>query len=153
MRSMGVSNGRHARPEGACRTGGVGVRDVVIPCARERQNPGWAPRAWGRSRARVCASTWSSLGVSIAGGMTRLLVPACFPSGVEAASYGARQDAGPGGGEEGQSSVCVLSSERKYPFLHHKRKAIVFMVGRNKSNSEVRTREMVGCEDRYRRRK
>ena len=54
-RSIGVSNGRHVLPEGACRAGGVGVRYVVIPCTRKRQNPGRAPRAWGRSLARVCA--------------------------------------------------------------------------------------------------
>jgi hypothetical protein len=53
---------------------------------------------------------------------------------MEAASYGAHQDAGPSGVEEGQSSVRVLSSERKYPFQYHKRKAIVFMVGRKDHN-------------------
>jgi hypothetical protein len=72
---------------------------------------------------------------------------------MEAASYGARQDAGPGGVEEGQSSVCVRSSERKYPFLYHKRKTIVFIVGRNDSNDEARTREMARCEGGYGRRK
>src|SRR6266545_164810 len=73
-RSIGVSNELHVLHEGACRARGVGVRDVVIPCAREHQNPGRAPRAWGRSLSRVGASTWSSLGVSITGGMTILLV-------------------------------------------------------------------------------
>jgi hypothetical protein len=67
--------------------------------------------------------------------MTLLLVPACVPSVMEAASCGARQSAGTGGVEEGQSSACVLSSERKYPFQYGKRKIIIFIVGRKKSNS------------------
>jgi hypothetical protein len=87
-RSIGVSNGRHVLDEGACRAWGVGVRYVAILCARERQHPGRAPRVWGRALERVGASTWSSLGVSITGGITLLLVPACFPSGMEVASYG-----------------------------------------------------------------
>jgi hypothetical protein len=67
--------------------------------------------------------------------MTLLLVPVCVPSGLEAASCGARQSTGTGGVEEGQSSACVLSSERKYPFQYDKRKTIIFMVGRKNSNS------------------
>ena len=133
-RSIGVSNRWHVLHAGACLLRGVGVRYVVIPCARERQKRGRAPRAWSRSLSRVCAAIWSSLGVSITGGMTLLLVPACFPSGMEAASCRARQYAGTGGVEEGQSSVCVCLSKRKYPFPYHKRKTIIFMVGRKKSN-------------------
>jgi hypothetical protein len=34
--------------------------------------------------------------------MTLLLVPECFPSDMETTAYGARQDAGPGGVEEGR---------------------------------------------------
>jgi hypothetical protein len=72
---------------------------------------------------------------------------------MEAASCGARQDAGPGSIEEGQSSVGVRSSERKYPFLYHERKTIVFMVGIKDSNSTANTREMAGGEGRYGRKK
>ena len=74
-RSIGASNGWYVLHEGVCRSRGVGVRYVVIPCASERQNPGQAPRAWGRSLSKVYASTWSSLVVSITGGMTILLSP------------------------------------------------------------------------------
>jgi hypothetical protein len=81
--------------------------------------------------------------------MTLLLVPECFPMGMEAASGGARQYAGPGGVEEGQSSVCVRSSERKYPFFVSQKKSNFFMVGRKKSNNWASTREMVGDEGRY----
>jgi hypothetical protein len=66
--------------------------------------------------------------------MTLLLVLAYFPSGREIASCGARQYAGTGGTDEGQFSVSVRSSKRKYPFPEHKRKTIIFMVGRKKSN-------------------
>src|SRR5262249_15396816 len=38
-RSIGSSNGRDMLRKGACRSRGVGVRCVVIPRARERQNP------------------------------------------------------------------------------------------------------------------
>jgi hypothetical protein len=75
------------------------------------------------------------LRLSITGGITLLLVPACFPSGLEAASCGAHQYTGTGGVEEGQSSVRVRFSERKYPFPYPKRKTIVFMVDRKKSHS------------------
>src|SRR6266581_7916228 len=77
-RSIGGSNGRQVLHTGACRSRGVGVKDVVILCARERQNPGRVPRGWGSSLSRVGASTWLSLGVSITAGMTILLIPACF---------------------------------------------------------------------------
>jgi hypothetical protein len=79
--------------------------------------------------------------------MTILLVPACVPSGIEAASCGARQYAGTGGVEEGQSSVCVLTPERKYPFPYHKRKTIIFILGRKNSNSGTSTK--VQDEGRY----
>ena len=62
---------------------------------------------------------------------------------------GSSQCAGTGGVEEGQSSVCVRSSERKYPFPYHKRKTIVFMVGRKNSNNAMNTREMAGYTSRY----
>src|SRR5262245_6081635 len=83
-RSIGGSNGRHGRPAGACCIRGVGVRDEGISRARERQNPGCAPRAWGRALVRRGASTWASLGLSITGIITLLLVPACFRAGLEA---------------------------------------------------------------------
>src|SRR5712691_11793332 len=47
---------------------------------------------------------------------------------------------------EGQSSVCVLSSERKYPFPHHKRTTIVFIVRRKNSNGYASTRKIAGFE-------
>jgi hypothetical protein len=62
---------------------------------------------------------------------------------------GSSQCAGTGGVEEGQSSVCVRSSERKYPFPYHKRKTIVFMVSRKKSNNEAHAQEIAGDEGRY----
>jgi hypothetical protein len=80
--------------------------------------------------------------------MTILLVPACVPSGIEAASCGAHQYAGTGGVEEGQSSGCVLSSKRKYPFQHHKRKIIVFIIGIKNSNGRESTREIAGDKAR-----
>jgi hypothetical protein len=70
-----------------------------------------------------------------------------------AASCGARQYAGTGAVEEGQPSVCVRASEKKYPFLYHKRKTILFMVGRKKSNNRARRREMAGSTMRYGRKK
>jgi hypothetical protein len=79
------------------------------------------------------------LEVSITGGISILLVPACLPSGREAASCGAHQYAGTGSVEEGQSSVCVRSSIRKYPFYNHKRKTTIFMVDRKKSDRWVYT--------------
>jgi hypothetical protein len=85
--------------------------------------------------------------------MTLLLVPAYFPSGMEAASCGARQSAGTGGVEEGQTSACVLSSEIKYPFQYYKRKTIIFVVGINNSNKWEKTREIAEYEGRYGRRK
>jgi hypothetical protein len=81
--------------------------------------------------------------------MTLLLVPVCFLAGMEAASCGALQDVGTGGVEEGQSSICMLSSERKYPFPYHKRKTIVFMVSRKKSNNEAHAQEIAGDEGRH----
>jgi hypothetical protein len=44
-RSIGVSNGRRTLHTDSGHAQGVGVRDRVIPCVRERQNPGRAPRA------------------------------------------------------------------------------------------------------------
>jgi hypothetical protein len=85
--------------------------------------------------------------------MTLLLVPVCFLAGMEAASCEALQDVGTGGVEEGQSSVCILSSGRKYPFPYHKRKTIVFMVSRKKSNNGAHAQDIAGDEGRYRTRK
>jgi hypothetical protein len=34
--------------------------------------------------------------------------------------------------EEGQSSVCVRSSKRKYPFPYHKRKTIIFIIDKKR---------------------
>ena len=122
-RSIGASNGRHGRHDGACRSRGVGVRYVVIPCARERQHPGRAPRAWGHSLSRVCASIWSSLEGASTGGMTIFLIPECFPSGLEAASCGARQYAGP-----------VAASKRGSPrsAFSHLRESILFHITKEK---------------------
>jgi hypothetical protein len=41
----------------------------------------------------------------------------------------------------------------KYPFPYHKRKAIVFMVGRKDNNGWAITREIARCGGRYERRK
>jgi hypothetical protein len=129
-RSIGGSNGRHGRPAGACCIRGVGVRDEGIPRARERQNPGRAPRAWGRALVRRGASTWASLGLSITGIITLLLVPACFLAGLEVASCGARQYADLGGVGAGQASGCIRVSQKKYPFSYHKSPTIVVMISR-----------------------
>src|SRR5207245_626383 len=64
-----------------------------------------------------------------------LLVPACFSRGMGAASCGARQYAGTGGVEEGQPSVCVRVSMKKYPFSYHKRQTILFIIRRKMSKA------------------
>jgi len=131
-RSIGVANGRHA---GAYRSEGRGGRYRVIRCVRKRQNPGRASRAGGCSCATGWASSWSVVARALTGGMTRLLLPGCFPSVMEAASGAACQYAGTGGMDAGQGSIGVRASQRKYPFPEHKRKTIIFMISRKKCHS------------------
>jgi hypothetical protein len=85
--------------------------------------------------------------------MTILLLLECFPWGTGTAACGAHQYTDTGGVEEGQFSICVLSSQRKYPFPYHKRKTIIFMVGRKKGNNWVSMRAMAGSEGGYGRKK
>jgi hypothetical protein len=136
-RSVGVSTGRGVLHDGACRLRGVGLRCVVILCASVRQNPGRSRRIWGRSRSivRSCVSTYSiTSGTSITDGITKLLVPECFPCvwGLPLAEHAKRRH---GMRRRGRDSPQRSSSVRR--IMTHsvkKEKLIVFMVGRKKSN-------------------
>src|SRR5215471_15607850 len=85
--------------------------------------------------------------------MTILLVSKCFSWAMGTTARGARQYAETGGVAEGQSSVCVCLSQRKYPFLSLKRKTIIFIVGRKKNNNTASMQEIAGVIGRKSRRK